>query len=143
MRRDMTSVRRPRRSRLVSSAAFVLALVTLGDFSGATAAQIGLSSLTPASPGAAAAVYFSAYYVAGCIAGYLPGLAWERWGWSGVTTTGAVAFALGLAMLAAGRWMPGMRPRRTRDNGIQTIIFESRRTKGVRMAEGDECVTDI
>ena len=61
-----------------------LALVTLGNFSGVTAAQLGVAGATEQDRGLASALYFSAYYVAGALGGYVPGLACERWEWPGV-----------------------------------------------------------
>jgi MFS transporter, YNFM family, putative membrane transport protein len=48
---------------------------------------------------AASAVYFTLYYVAGAAAGFLPGLAWEQWGWPGVALAALAALAVGLAAL--------------------------------------------
>lgn len=79
-----------------------LALVTLANFSGVTAAQLGVSSATAADRGAASAVYFSLYYGIGSLGGYLPGLAWERYGWDGVAVTGFAALAVAGAVLLLG-----------------------------------------
>jgi MFS transporter, YNFM family, putative membrane transport protein len=77
-----------------------LALVTLGNFSGVTAAQVGVGAATEQDRGLATAVYFSAYYLAGAIGCWLPGLAWQRWEWTGVAAMALVAYALGLTALA-------------------------------------------
>ena len=50
-----------------------LALITLGNFSGVTAAQLGVADSTAQDRGLASALYFSAYYVAGALGSYLPG----------------------------------------------------------------------
>jgi MFS transporter, YNFM family, putative membrane transport protein len=77
-----------------------LALITLGNFSGVTAAQLGVSEATASDRGLASALYFSAYYVAGSLGGYLPGLAFERWEWPGVAALALAAYAGGIAAVA-------------------------------------------
>jgi YNFM family putative membrane transporter len=76
-----------------------LACATAGMFAGATAAQVGVASATRADRGTASAVYFSVYYVAGGLGGYLPGLAWEAWRWEGVVLVGLGTIGVGLACL--------------------------------------------
>ena len=61
-----------------------LSLVTLGNFSAVTAAQLGVAGATDRDRGVASAMYFSAYYVAGALGAYVPGLAWQHWHWTGV-----------------------------------------------------------
>ena len=72
-----------------------LALVTLGNFSGVTAAQLGVAAATEQDRGLASALYFSSYYLAGALGGYVPGLAWERWEWPGVGAIALAAYAIG------------------------------------------------
>ena len=62
-----------------------LAVLTVAMFSGATAAQIGVASASESDRGSASAIYYSCYYTCGAFAGYLPGIAWQWWGWPGVT----------------------------------------------------------
>jgi len=86
-----------------------LAFVTLANFCGVTAAQLGVTGATDVDRGAASAVYFSFYYGVGSLGAYLPGLAWERYGWGGVAVTGFGALAVaGVVLLSAhalnGRW---------------------------------------
>jgi YNFM family putative membrane transporter len=69
-------------------------LVTLANFAGVTAAQLGVAGATERDRGLATALYFTAYYVAGGLGGYLPGLAYEAREWPGLAV-------LGLAVLAA------------------------------------------
>jgi MFS transporter, YNFM family, putative membrane transport protein len=78
-----------------------LALVTLGNFSAVTAAQLGVASATDRDRGLASAVYFSAYYVAGALGAYVPGLAWQQWHWAGVWALALGAYAVGFAALLA------------------------------------------
>ncbi len=77
-----------------------LALVTVANWAGVTAAQLGVAAATDVDRGAASAVYFSLYYLTGAVGGYLPGLAWERYRWGGVAATGVVALALAATVLA-------------------------------------------
>jgi YNFM family putative membrane transporter len=79
-----------------------LACVTLGNWAGVTAAQLGIGAATDVDRGAASAVYFSLYYLVGAVGGYLPGLAWERYRWEGVAATGWAALALAAAVLSIG-----------------------------------------
>jgi YNFM family putative membrane transporter len=87
-----------------------LALVTLGNFAGVTAAQLGVAGASAVDRGAASAVYFSLYYGIGSLGAYLPGLAWEHWGWSGVAATGFGALAVAGLVLAVGGALRGARP---------------------------------
>jgi YNFM family putative membrane transporter len=79
-----------------------LAMVILGMFSGVTAAQLGVAAVTEADRGTASALYFTAYYVGGALAGFLPGLAWQAWAWPGVAGLAAAALGTGLLTALAG-----------------------------------------
>ncbi len=79
-----------------------LAFITLANFGGVTAAQLGVGAATDVDRGAASAVYFSIYYLVGAVGGYLPGLAWEQYRWDGVAITGFAMLALAGAVLALG-----------------------------------------
>lgn len=72
-----------------------LALVAMGMFSTVTAAQIGVARATDVDRGVASAVYFSIYYGAGALGGYLPGLAWQAWGWIGVAVLALCVLTFG------------------------------------------------
>ena len=76
-----------------------LAVLTLGMFTGVTAAQLGLAEAGPSDRGVASAIYFSFYYGAGALAGFVPGLGWEAWGWQGVIAITAPALAVGAGAL--------------------------------------------
>jgi len=80
-----------------------LALVTLGNFTAVTAAQLGVAGATDRDRGLASAMYFSAYYVAGALGAYLPGLAWPSWNWTGVWALAAAAYLIGFAAIVATR----------------------------------------
>jgi YNFM family putative membrane transporter len=79
-----------------------LALVTLANWAGVTAAQLGVAEASAVDRGTASALYFSVYYLTGAVGGYLPGLAWERYHWIGVTTAGWIAVAIAATVLALG-----------------------------------------
>jgi YNFM family putative membrane transporter len=79
-----------------------LALVAIGNFTGVTAAQLGVAASTRVDRGAASAIYFSVYYTVGAAAAYVPGLAWERWDWPGVALLGlAVVGAAALVLVSS------------------------------------------
>ena len=80
-----------------------LALVTLANWAGVTAAQIGVAEASDVDRGTASALYYSLYYFTGALGGYLPGLAWERFRWEGVVASGWAALALAAAALALGK----------------------------------------
>ena len=61
-----------------------LSLMAIAMFGGATSVQVGVARSNPDSPGLASAFYFSVYYGAGALGGWLPGIAWQDAGWSGV-----------------------------------------------------------
>ncbi len=77
-----------------------LALVVVGMFTGVTAAQLGVSGAGGSDRGVASAVYFTLYYTAGAVAGFVPGLAWERVQWPGVAALAVAALAVGLVALS-------------------------------------------
>jgi MFS transporter, YNFM family, putative membrane transport protein len=86
-----------------SIATFVpaLTLVIGAMFVGVTSAQLGVSEAGELDRGVASAVYFTLYYVAGAAAGFLPGLAWQRWDWPGVASAAVIALIVGFAALLA------------------------------------------
>jgi YNFM family putative membrane transporter len=73
-----------------------LALLTVGMFAGATSAQLGVASATRDDQGVASAFYFSAYYTAGALGGYIPGLAWQTFRWDGVIASALVLLTCAL-----------------------------------------------
>ena len=74
-----------------------LACVACAMFAGVTAAQLGISDVARVDRGAATALYFSIYYGLGALGAYLPGLAWQAWGWDGVAGVGLVALLIAAA----------------------------------------------
>ena len=81
-----------------------LGVFAAASFVGLSAAQIGIANATRIDRGAAMAVYFSAYYAFGAVAGYVPGLLWERAGWTGTAllSLGITAVSI-VTVLATGR----------------------------------------
>jgi MFS transporter, YNFM family, putative membrane transport protein len=59
--------------------------------------RVGVAIASESDQGTASAIYYSCYYTGGAVAAYLPGVAWQWWGWPGVTGS-----ALGVVALAAG-----------------------------------------
>jgi len=80
-----------------------LACVAAGMFTAYTATQLGVSDVARADRGAASAFFFTAYYGAGALGAYVPGRAWEAWGWTGVASLGFASLALAALALAATR----------------------------------------
>ena len=81
-----------------------LACIAGAMFTGYTATQLGVSDVARVDRGAASALYFSIYDGAGALGAYLPGLAWQEWGWGGVAASGLVALALAAAgIVGSGR----------------------------------------
>jgi MFS transporter, YNFM family, putative membrane transport protein len=78
-----------------------LGMLTVGMFSTATAAQLGVGAVTTHNRGLASALYFSSYYVAGALGAYLPGFAWQAWRWAGVMSVSLGALVVALAAIAA------------------------------------------
>jgi len=79
-----------------------LACVTLGNWAGVTAAQLGVAAASEVDRGTATAVYFSIYYLTGALGAWLPGLAWEWYRWPGVAVAGWAALGLAATALALG-----------------------------------------
>ena len=48
----------------------------------------------------ATALYFGIYYAGGALGAYVPGLAWQEWGWGGVAATGLAALVVAAAGIA-------------------------------------------
>ncbi len=83
-----------------------LACVITAMFSGLVGAQLGLAAATSRDRGTASALYFTVYYVAGGLAAFVPGIAWEQAQWAGVAAIAAGVLAVGLALALAGPVRP-------------------------------------
>jgi YNFM family putative membrane transporter len=88
-----------------------LAVLTVAMFSGATAAQIGVATASESDQGSASAIYYSCYYTCGAFAGYLPGVAWQWWGWPGVTGIALGVLAPAAAILVFAQVVREHRPK--------------------------------
>ena len=80
-----------------------LACIAGAMFTGYTATQLGVSDVARVDRGAATALYFGIYYAGGALGAYVPGLAWQEWGWGGVATAGFLALGLAAAGIASAR----------------------------------------
>jgi YNFM family putative membrane transporter len=90
-----------------------LVLLAIGQFCGITATQLGVALSLERDRDRATALYYSVFYVAVGLGAFLPGLAWERWGWGGVAGVGFGTFTVALVALSAGMWSPSGRAVRT------------------------------
>jgi YNFM family putative membrane transporter len=63
-----------------------LAFLAISSYAGTIAAQLGVGRESDA-PDRASSAFFSAYYLAGALGAYLPGLAFEHGGWPALTVT--------------------------------------------------------
>jgi YNFM family putative membrane transporter len=91
-----------------------LACIAVATFFGYTSTQLAVADVAPVDRGTASAFYFSAYYASGALGAYVPGLAWERWGWAGIVASGLVA--LGIAAAALGVLLQRFEPVPMDDN---------------------------
>jgi YNFM family putative membrane transporter len=80
-----------------------LACMAAAMFAGVTAVQLGVGDVARTDRGAANALYFSIYYAAGALGAYVPGLAWQRWGWNGVAIVSLAALGVASAGIALAR----------------------------------------
>jgi len=82
-----------------------LLLVVAGTFTAQAVVPAFVNQQARGAKGGASALYLTFYYLGGTLGSLLPGLAWERWGWSGVLASCTGAVALGIAanaLLCAG-----------------------------------------
>lgn len=86
-------------TQLPSVTGVVLALVVLcvGMFAVQSTAPAYVNRNAEGAKGAASALYVSFYYVGATLGAFLPGHAYQRWGWSGVVATCLGSFGVGLA----------------------------------------------
>lgn len=76
----------------------VLALVVLvlGTFTAQAVAPAFVNASARTAKGSASSLYLASYYLGGTLGSVLPGLAWERAGWTGVVVSCIAAAAVGL-----------------------------------------------
>ncbi len=82
-----------------SLAAIVTSLIVLcvGMFTVQSTAPAFVNAHARGAKGAAGSLYVTFYYVGASLGSLLPGLAWQRWGWPGVTAACVAALLVGLA----------------------------------------------
>lgn len=97
-----------------------LMCITIGMFIVVTAAPIGVGGARGVRPGAASALYYSIYYFSGAVGAFVPGLAWQRTGWSGVVGVSALAMMIALVGALVGR--ADERGRRVRLSTIRAAV---------------------
>jgi YNFM family putative membrane transporter len=78
-----------------------LALVSGAFFSAYTGTQIGLGDVARFDRGAATAIFYSVYYTGGALGAYVPGLAYEAWGWNGVAAVALAALGVAAVCVSA------------------------------------------
>jgi len=77
-----------------------LGVMVVGTFAAQALGPSWVNEAAPSAKGGANALYLAFYYAGGTLGSFLPGLAWERWGWPGVAAASALALALAAASVA-------------------------------------------
>ncbi len=77
-----------------------LVLLVVGTFTAQALGPSWVNEAAQSAKGGANALYLAFYYAGGTLGSWLPGLAWERWGWPGVAVASAAAFTLAAAAVA-------------------------------------------
>jgi YNFM family putative membrane transporter len=75
-----------------------LLVLVVGMFTAQALGPSYVNETAREAKGGASALYLAFYYLGGTLGSWLPGLAWQRWGWAGVA--GSSLLALGAAALA-------------------------------------------
>lgn len=75
-----------------------LLVLVVGMFTAQALGPSYVNETAREAKGGANALYLAFYYLGGTLGSWLPGLAWQRWGWAGVA--GSSLLALGAAALA-------------------------------------------
>ncbi|MEI7759435.1 MAG: MFS transporter [Thermoleophilia bacterium] len=78
-----------------------LACIAAAMFAGFTASQLGIGEVAPSDRGAATALFYAIYYMSGALGAYLPGRAWEEWGWTGVAVSSLAMLVVASIILGA------------------------------------------
>ncbi len=95
-----------------------LAFVAFAMFTGYTATQLGISDVARVDRGAATALYFGIYYGCGALGAYVPGVAWQAWGWGGVAAAGLAALAVAALGLSSGATADRLNRRSVHDEDV-------------------------
>jgi YNFM family putative membrane transporter len=72
-----------------------LLILVVGMFTAQALGPSWVNEAATQSKGGANALYLAFYYAGGTLGSWLPGLAWERWGWPGVALSSAAAIGAG------------------------------------------------
>jgi YNFM family putative membrane transporter len=72
-----------------------LLVLVVGMFTAQALGPSWVNEAATQAKGGANALYLAFYYAGGTLGSWLPGLAWERWGWPGVAASSAVAIGAG------------------------------------------------
>ena len=75
-----------------------LLVLVVGMFTAQALGPSYVNETAREAKGGANALYLASYYLGGTLGSWLPGIAWQRWGWAGVA--GSSLAALGAAALA-------------------------------------------
>jgi YNFM family putative membrane transporter len=75
-----------------------LLVLVVGMFTAQAIGPAYVNETAREAKGGANALYLAFYYLGGTLGSWLPGLAWQRWGWPGVAS--ASLAAIGAAALA-------------------------------------------
>jgi YNFM family putative membrane transporter len=75
-----------------------LLVLVVGMFTAQALGPSYVNETAREAKGGANALYLAFYYLGGTLGSWLPGLAWQRWGWAGVA--GSSLLAIGVAALA-------------------------------------------
>jgi YNFM family putative membrane transporter len=81
---------------LLASILLSLVVLCVGMFTVQSTAPAFVNSNARGAKGAAGALYVSFYYVGASLGSFLPGYAWQAWGWPGVVASCTAALLLGL-----------------------------------------------
>ena len=73
-----------------------LVVLCVGMFAVQSTAPAFVNANAAGAKGAAGALYVTFYYVGASVGSFLPGHAWQAWGWPGVAGTSLTALAVGL-----------------------------------------------
>jgi YNFM family putative membrane transporter len=72
-----------------------LLVLVVGMFTAQALGPSWVNEAATQAKGGANALYLAFYYAGGTLGSWLPGLAWERWGWPGVAASSAAAIGAG------------------------------------------------
>ena len=77
-----------------------LLVLVVGMFTAQALGPSYVNEVARESKGGANALYLASYYAGGTLGSWLPGLAWEAWGWPGVVAASVAALLLAMVAVA-------------------------------------------